>query len=247
MLNNYRPYFICSVLFFLSEAIPALYLLKAIALLPFLLELHKSINLKQQLIGALVILCGWSLALLLSKEPSGYPLLNGLALTLFLVSRKSLGIQRSYLAFIFFWLSAEALPYSFNFLEGWSYSYGEALFELNYLSNWLAITGFLGGSFWLLLLNLITFRVMKTITSPIAWKTIIWSAIFFISMGIAAPIIFSPPSTFSAFSEYPTFDRDLLAPDLFLSRMSFFLAFFLILFLFVKHTLRNSKRDDRFT
>ncbi|MGK0407788.1 MAG: hypothetical protein ACJAZH_001612 [Roseivirga sp.] len=29
--------------------------------------------------------------------------------------------------------------------------------------------------------------------------------------------------------------------------MSFFLAFFLILFLFVKHTLRNSKRDDRFT
>jgi hypothetical protein len=247
MLNNYRLYLLSSALFFLSEAIPVLSLLKVVALVPFLLELSKDTNLKQQLIGAFIILSSWSLALLLKEEPNGYPILNGLSLVLFIISKSSLGKQRSSIALLFFWLSAEALPYSFSFLRGWSFSYSQSLFELSYLTNWLSITGFLGASFWLFLLNLIALRIMKKMRKPIAWKTLVWSAVAFILLGIASPVFLSPESTYSSFSEYPAFEKALLAPDLFLSRMSFFLAFFLLLFLFVKHILRNSKRDDRFT
>jgi len=248
MLKKYRPYIQSAALFYLSEGTPSLAFLKAIAFLPFLLELRLNKPLKDSILIVLLMMTTWSLSIFLSKGPSdSYPILNTVALILFVLTKKSLGPQRAYIALIFFWLSAEALPYSFPILQGWSYPFSQGLFKIHFLKDWLSVTGYLGASFWLILLNLTSLALIVNYTKPAQWKTLAWSFGLLITVVIVFPIEFSPSSPFETLSDYPSYGKALFPADLFLSRMSYFLAFFLLLFLAVKHILRKSKRDDRFT
>lgn len=249
MLKKYRPFYQSAALLYLSEVIPALYLLKFLALAPLILELRQSGNFNRNLVGIFLTMGAWSLGLFLGDElSSSYPVLNGLALILYLISKERLGPQRSSLALLFFWLSAEGLAYSFTFFENWSHPYSKALFDLQYAKNWLSITGFLGASFWLLVLNYFAaYLGSKQDRTQLNWPALFKGFGLLILLGIVIPLALSPQSTIDAISEYPSYDIKLLPADLFLQRMSYFLAFFLLLFFIVKYILRNSKRDDRFT
>ena len=248
MLNKYRPYFISAALFYLSESVPALYPLKAIAFVPFLIRIKEDRPILEGVLASLAVMASWSLAILLSEESAmHFPILNSIALILYVISRKTLGAQRSYIALTFLWLSAEALPFTFPVLTAVSYPLSEVLFEFHFLKDWLSLTGFLGASFWILSLNMLAFAFTAKYGQPRQWKPLIWSFAILIVSGIIIPIQFSPASTLGSLSEYPEIGKTLMSADLFLTRMSYFLAFFLLLFSVVKHILRNSKRDDRFT
>lgn len=249
MLKSYRPFILSASLLYLSESIPALYLLKFLALAPLILELKQSTHFVRNLIGIILSMSSWSLALFLTSESNqSYPVLNGLALLLYLISKERLGNQRASLALLFFWLSAEGLPYSFSFLENWSQPYSQALFDFHYAKNWLSLTGFMGASFWLLLLNYFAaYLGSKQDRSQLNWPALLKGFGLLILLGIVLPLSLSPQSSIDALSEYPNYAGELWGADRFLQRMSYFLAFFLLLFFMVKYILRNSKRDDRFT
>lgn len=248
MLNKYRPYFLSAAMLYLSEAVPALYPLKAIAFIPFLIRIRQDQPIAESIIASLAIMVSWTLAIFLS-ENSGlhFPVLNAIALLLYVISRKSLGPQRSYIALTFFWLSAEALPHTFPALSAWAYPLSKVLFQFSFLKDWLTMTGFLGASFWIISLNIIALAFTVKYFNTQGWKPFSLRLALLILIGIIFPIAFSPASSVENLSEYPKIGEALMAADLFLTRMSYFLAFFLLLFLGVKHILRNSKRDDRFT
>jgi len=248
MLNKYRPYLLSAAMLYLSEAVPALYPLKAIAFVPFLMRIRQDQPIAESIVATLALMGSWTLAISLS-EGSGlhFPVLNTIALLLYVISRKSLGPQRSYIALTFFWLSAEALPYTFPALSAWAYPLSKVLFELHFLKDWLTMSGFLGASFWILSLNIIALAFTVKYLPTQRWKALIISFALLILIGILFPIKFSPASPLENLSEYPQIGEALMAADLFLTRMSYFLAFFLLLFSGVKYILRNSKRDDRFT
>jgi len=248
MLNKYRPYLISTAMLYLSEAVPALYPLKALAFVPFLIRIRQDQPIVESVLATLVLMGSWTLAIFLSDD-SGihFPVLNTIALLLYVISRKSLGPQRSYIALTFFWLSAEALPHTFPALSAWAYPLSKVLFELHFLKDWLSMTGFLGASFWIISLNIIALALTVKYFNAQLWRPLSVSFALFILIGILFPIEFSPISPVESLSDYPKISKPLMAADLFLMRMSYFLAFFLLLFLGVKHILRNSKRDDRFT
>ncbi len=248
MLNKYRLFIQSAGLLVISELVPALYPLKGLALVPFLLKIREDATLKESLFATFSIMLAWTIAIILKQGANlQLPILNTLALILYVISRKSLGPQRSYIALTFLWLSAEALPFSFPFLNKLSYPLSGVLFDLDFLQDWLSLTGFLGASFWILLINMLALAFLLNYGSPLQRKPLLWSFAILIVLGIILPIKLSPQSRLDSISDYPQIGNPLLAADLFLMRMSYFLAFFLLLFSGVKHLMRNSKRDDRFT
>ena len=65
-----------------------------------------------------------------------------------------------YLAFIVFWISMEYLHLNWDLSWPWL-TLGNSFANSPYVVQWYEITGFLGGSLWVLLMNILFFRVVK--------------------------------------------------------------------------------------
>jgi len=83
------------------------------------------------------------------------------AFTLFHIVRRNLGNSPGYLALILFWLSFEYFFINAEISNPWlTLGYG---FQYNIkLIQWYEFTGALGGSFWVLLINILMYRLYQT-------------------------------------------------------------------------------------
>lgn len=91
--------------------------------------------------------------------------LNALLMTLpfvcYRITRKALNNNYGYLTFVLYWLSFEYLHLHWDLAWAWL-TLGNAFASTTYLVQWYEYTGVLGGSLWVLLLNLLVYFVIKS-------------------------------------------------------------------------------------
>ena len=87
-------------------------------------------------------------------------LLMSLVMLLFYYSRKNLTKRLAYTSLIVFWLSFEYLHLNWDLSWPWL-TLGNVFSESLYLINWYEYTGVLGGSFWVIILNILFFEFYK--------------------------------------------------------------------------------------
>lgn len=96
-----------------------------------------------------------------------------LAFWLFHFIRRSLKNPGSgYLAFIFAWISYEYLHHQWDLNFPWM-SLGNGFAAWPAWMQWYEYTGMFGGSLWVLIVNILIFKAVKTKLSGIAWKEMI--------------------------------------------------------------------------
>lgn len=168
-----------------------------------------------------------------------------IAWILFVLGKNLWGKQRAFLAFIFLILSAEALPFYTPFPKNLTLFLAEDFYQNSFWHPWLAQFGFLGASFHLLFISLLSSFVILKYQNQKKWSWLIISTILIlllipVFMGLSAdgiPAVISPTEV----------NFKLLAIDRFIARLSLFLAFFLLLFALVRKLLPKKNADDRFT
>lgn len=121
-------------------------------------------------------------ALLISLIPFGLAaLLMTLAFWLYYQVRKRYSLWISFIALICFWIAYEFLHQSWDLAFPWM-SLGNGFANDHYLIQWYEYTGVFGGSFWILLSNVVLFSILKigipfqqnkTLKKSIAWILII--------------------------------------------------------------------------
>lgn len=74
--------------------------------------------------------------------------------------KKRMGIGRGYFSLIVLWIGFEWLHYHWELSHPWS-SFGNTFANYPQLVQWYEYTGVLGGSFWILLVNLLFFHLFK--------------------------------------------------------------------------------------
>lgn len=87
-------------------------------------------------------------------------LIMALVFQLFHMTKKKLGSTLGYAAFILFWMSFETIHYTWELSWPWL-NLGNVFAISPKLVQWYAYTGVLGGTLWLLLLNLLFFLIIK--------------------------------------------------------------------------------------
>ncbi len=234
-------YFGLSGLFFIfGYRYPELAALLAFAWVPALLLVNGDVPLWQKLsIGAWALLSAS-----LSSAPQ-WALANLIAWILFVLGKSLWGRQRALLAFIFLILSAEALPFYTAWPKNLTLFLAEDFYQNPFWHPWLAQVGFLGASFQLLFISLLSNFVILKFQSQKKWSWLLLSTIAIlllipVFLGLSAdgtPIVLSPTDE----------NFELLAIDRFIARLSLFLAFFLLLFALVRKLLPKENADDRFT
>lgn len=176
---------------------------------------------------------------------SGFPLVNYLGWLLFLVAAPLWGRQRSFLGFLFLLVSAEALPYYSFINNDWQLSLGAELAQIEWLAPSFTLLGLFGHSLLILLSNLLFSFLIPQIMAKKLSIGLLLSFLFFTGL----PVLFSlmaDGSNASYLIPQGNFDH-LIGADQFLARMSFFIAFFLLLFALVRKLLPQNNSDDRFT
>ena len=86
-------------------------------------------------------------------------LFMSLVMLLFYYSDKILGKRLAYLSLIIFWLSFEYLHLNWDLSWPWL-SLGNCFSESLYLVNWYEYTGVLGGTLWILFLNILIYELI---------------------------------------------------------------------------------------
>ncbi len=174
------------------------------------------------------------------------PLFTLLAWLLFVLAQPLWGKQRSFLAFIFLWLSAECIIYYLPISASLGPSLSFGLHEIPFLHAGFLVLGFSGISLLVVLLNLLAaFFFLAYLKNKNLRPGLIISWLLF----LLCPLFISlaADGTLREF-KWPAGDYDLLrSADRFLARMSFFIAFFLLLFALVRKLLPEKNSDDRFT
>ncbi len=93
--------------------------------------------------------------------------LNALLMTLpwlgFHLTRKTFGDKLAYPAFICYWLALELLHLNWQISWPWL-TLGNVFATLPNTVQWYEFTGFLGGSLWILLTNILVFKLMQNYT-----------------------------------------------------------------------------------
>ena len=82
-----------------------------------------------------------------------------LVMMLYFYSKKALKKRLSYFSLIIFWLTFEYVHLNWDLSWPWL-TLGNSFSESLYLINWYEYTGVLGGSFWIILLNILFFLVL---------------------------------------------------------------------------------------
>jgi apolipoprotein N-acyltransferase len=86
-------------------------------------------------------------------------LLMSFVMYLFFKANTILGKRLGYLAFIVFWLSMEYLHLNWDLSWPWL-TIGNCFSESLFLINWYEYTGVLGGTLWVLIINILVFEVL---------------------------------------------------------------------------------------
>jgi apolipoprotein N-acyltransferase len=93
-------------------------------------------------------------------------LLNGLLMALVIVAfhytKKLMGGQKGYMALVFYWVGFEYAHYHWELSWPWI-NLGNSFSILPELVQWYSYTGVLGGTVWLLLVNLIVLKIVVNI------------------------------------------------------------------------------------
>ena len=76
--------------------------------------------------------------------------------------KKRFGSKKGYLALIFFWVAFEWLHYHWEFSHPWS-SFGNTFANYTTLIQWYEYTGVLGGTIWILVVNILFFELYRRI------------------------------------------------------------------------------------
>ena len=107
--------------------------------------------------------------------------LMAMAFYLFHKTRERTNNRLGYLAFVFLWISMEYLHLSWELSWPWL-TLGNGFANVPNMVQWYEFTGFLGGSVWVLLINILLFRLAKDQT----FKTILLPFLLLI-----LPLLFS--------------------------------------------------------
>ena len=115
------------------------------------------------------------------------PLFMAVAFKLFSNVKKKMGDKRGYWAFVLFWLGFEYLHLNWSISDPWL-TLGNVFANRPSWIQWYEFTGILGGSFWILLINLFLFFVVREFSEnkKIAPKQITWASLL-----IFIPLVFS--------------------------------------------------------
>lgn len=76
--------------------------------------------------------------------------------------KKRFGNKKGYLSLIFFWVAFEWLHYHWEFSHPWS-SFGNTFANYTTFIQWYEYTGVLGGTIWILIINLLSFEAYRRI------------------------------------------------------------------------------------
>lgn len=87
-------------------------------------------------------------------------LLMAIAFWLFYFTKKHVGAKQGYIGFVFFWLAFEYLHYNWELSHPWL-TLGNVFANAPVLVQWYEWTGALGGSLWLLVINLLIFGLIQ--------------------------------------------------------------------------------------
>ena len=187
---------------------------------------------------------GWLAILLLSALNMTGGHLQLIAWAIYIFGRPYWGPQRSFIAFPFLMLSAEALPYYVPMgLEAVSLSESVQGWELWHA--WYYRAGKFGSSMHLLLAGLFLFLTYRDYKSNKSWNTTL-AGLTIIIMTIPFGFAFSDLN-FEEAVYLKSWLVEMSRLDSFIARLSFFLSFFLILFAVVRRLLPKQNADDRFT
>ncbi len=74
--------------------------------------------------------------------------------------KKNFGNKKGYLSLIFFWIAFEWLHYHWEFSHPWS-TFGNTFANYTELIQWYEYTGTLGGTLWVLIVNILVFQVFR--------------------------------------------------------------------------------------
>jgi apolipoprotein N-acyltransferase len=94
-------------------------------------------------------------------------LLMSIAFWLFYFTKKHVGAKQGYIGFVFFWLAFEYQHYNWELSHPWL-TLGNVFANAPILVQWYEWTGVLGGSMWLLVINLLVFGLIQLKTSSAA-------------------------------------------------------------------------------
>ena len=104
--------------------------------------------------------------------------------------KKRLGDKKGYFSLVVLWIGFEWLHYNWEFSHPWS-SFGNTFANYTKLVQWYEYTGVLGGTLWILVINILLFKLFqKTIILGESIKTNIKSIII-ICLVVLTPSIFS--------------------------------------------------------
>ncbi len=92
-------------------------------------------------------------------------LLMAITFWLYYFTKKHVGEKQGYIGFVFFWLAFEYQHYNWDLSHPWL-TLGNVFANLPELVQWYEWTGVLGGSLWLLVLNLLVFGWMLIKQNP---------------------------------------------------------------------------------
>ncbi|MDR9374933.1 MAG: hypothetical protein RI842_09320 [Schleiferiaceae bacterium] len=153
-----------------------------------------------------------------------------------------LGAQRGYIALPFLWLSAMALPWYQGFAEQLP-SLGAAFTGFLPFGKHLPLLGLLSATAWIWIVNILLFLILSSFQQHKEWKPLTGQLLLVSGVLILLPLWFSSGAADPAALAGPS-AKGILPPearkaDLFVSRMSFFLAGFLLLFTLVRGYLKN--------
>lgn len=97
-------------------------------------------------------------------------LIMALVFQLVYFTKKNLGSQVGYLPLVLFWIAFEFVHYHWELSWPWL-NLGNTFANLPQLVQWYSVTGVLGGTFWILLCNILVFRIANAmIFQKEIWK-----------------------------------------------------------------------------
>ncbi len=108
-------------------------------------------------------------------------LFMSLVMLIYFYSTKILSKRLAYFSFVIFWLSFEYLHLNWDLSWPWL-TLGNVFSESLFLINWYKYTGILGGSLWVIIINILVFELLKSRNG---------SKIFSFVIALSLPIIIS--------------------------------------------------------
>jgi apolipoprotein N-acyltransferase len=129
---------------------------------------------------------GAALAIILNS------LLMAIAFQLFHFTKKHIGKKEGYISLFIYWIAFEYFHYNWEMSWTWL-SLGNTFSITPSWVQWYSYTGVLGGTFWILLINLVVFKIYKNVLfKKETWRIqtpLIWSAAFLFILPLSISLV----------------------------------------------------------